>query len=194
MKDTKVSRTRNFSCVVYPESAPADWFNILEEQMIPSFVSPLHDKDINPGGEPKKAHYHVVLMFEGVKTRDQARAIFEKIGGVGCEVVNSIRGMVRYLCHMDNPEKAQYSMDEVRSLAGADYIGVCSLVVDKYRAIDEILAFCEEQGILSYRALVSYCRVNRSDWFRVLCDNGSYVVKEYLRSWRWELDREKAET
>lgn len=196
MKQKKeiVPRTRNYATVVYPESAPADWFSILESQMIPAFVSPLHDKDVNPGGEPKKAHYHVMIMFDSVKTRDQAREIFEKIGGVGCEVVNSIRGMARYLCHADNPEKAKYFMNDVRALCGADYINACSLVTDKYVAIDEILAFCESNRILSYRELITYCRINRSDWFRVLCDNGTYVVKEYLKSWQWEIDRNYSES
>lgn len=47
-------RTRNFGTVVYPESAPENWQTILSELCIPCFISPLHDKDINPDGETKK--------------------------------------------------------------------------------------------------------------------------------------------
>ena len=71
-------RTRNYATVVYPESAPSDWIDKLTECFVPAFISPLHDKDINPGGEPKKPHYHVIIMFDSVKTRDQAKEIFEK--------------------------------------------------------------------------------------------------------------------
>jgi len=129
------SRTRNFATVVYPESAPEKWQSIIEEWFVPCFVSPLHDKDINPTGEPKKAHYHVVIMFDGVKTEEQAKKLFDTIGGVGCEKVNSIRGYARYLCHLDNPEKHQYDQGNVRAYCGADYMGTIGLAYDKYKAL-----------------------------------------------------------
>ena len=58
--------------------------------------------------------------------------IFEKIGGVGCQRINVVRGYARYLCHLDNPEKAQYNISDVISLGGADYQEVISLASDKY--------------------------------------------------------------
>ena len=41
---------------------------------IPVLISPLHDKDVTPDGEIKKAHYHVIIMYGGVKTAAQAEA------------------------------------------------------------------------------------------------------------------------
>lgn len=181
-------RTRNFASVVYPESAPENWQDILAEQFVPAFISPLHDKDVNPTGEPKKAHYHVVIMFDSTKTIDQARELFSKINGVGCEKVNSIRGYARYLCHLDNPEKHQYDQSNVRSLCGADYVGTIGLVTDKYKAIGEMIDFCELNDIVSYSELLKYCRMERFDWFRVLCDNGTVVIREYLKSRKWTQD------
>ncbi len=189
-KENGKGRTRNFATVVYPESAPEKWQDILAEQFVPAFISPLHDKDINPTGEAKKPHYHVVVMFDGVKTKEQAQDLFAKIGGVGCEVVQSIRGYARYLCHMDNPDKAQYKQEDVRSLCGADYVGVVGLVLDKYKAIGEMIDFCKEYNIYSYSDLLEYCRSERFDWFRVLCDNGTVVMKEYLKSRTWSENRE----
>lgn len=182
-------RARNFATVVYPESAPADWQERLSQHFIPAFISPLHDKDVNPTGEPKKPHYHVVLMYEGKKSEEQVRAVFESIGGVGCEVVQSIRGYARYLCHLDNPEKAQYSPDDVRSLCAADYNTTIGLVTDKYKAIRDIIAYCKENDVYSYSQLLEYAMEERGDWFRVLCDNGTYVIKEYLKSRQWTLER-----
>lgn len=182
-------RTRNFTTIVYPESAPDGWQELLAEQFIPAFISPLHDKDVNPGGEAKKPHYHVMIMFDSVKTIEQAKSIFSIIGGVGCEVVNSLRGCSRYLCHLDNPDKAQYNPEDVRSLCGADYVGACSLVIDKYKAIREMIAFCKETGLVSYADLLEYCAEQRFDWFRVLCDNGTVVMKEYLKSVTWAMYR-----
>lgn len=178
-------RSRNFATVVYPESAPDGWQEILSQQFVPAFISPLHDKDINPTGEPKKPHYHVVIMFDSLKAKDQAQDIISKINGVGCEVVQSIRGYARYLCHLDNPEKAQYKQEDVRSLCGADYPGTIGLVTDKYKAIGEMIDYCKEYSIYSYSDLLEYCRMERFDWFRVLCDNGTVVMKEYLKSKSW---------
>lgn len=183
--NTADGRARNFATVVYPESAPDKWQETLADQFVPAFISPLHDKDVNPTGEPKKSHYHVILMFEGKKSKEQAEALISLFGGVGCETVNSIRGYARYLCHLDNPEKAQYNPENVRCICGSDYNGVCSLVIDKYKAIREMMQYCYDNNIVSYAELLEYCAMERFDWFRVLCDNGTVVMREYLKSKSW---------
>lgn len=181
------NRARSFATVVYPESAPVNWLDILKDYHISTFVSPLHDKDVNPGGELKKAHYHVMIMFEGKKSERQVKSIFDSIGGVGCEIVKSIRGYARYLCHMDNPEKFQYSQSDVISVS-ADYTGTVGLAVDKYIAIAEMQDFCENYDVSSFYALTNYARKHRTDWFRILCDCGSLHMKEYLKSRQWSKD------
>lgn len=181
-------RTRNFATVVYPESSPDKWMEILSDNKVPCFISPLHDKDVNPTGEPKKPHYHVMIMFDNVKTSEQAEAIFELIGGVGCEIVQSPRGYARYLCHLDNPEKSQYDPETVIQYGGADYIAIIGLATDKYKAIKEMIYWCIEQETFCYSDLLEYAAEERYDWFRVLCDNGTIVVKEYLKSLKWKHD------
>lgn len=178
-------RKRNFATIIYPESAPENWQTILSELCVPCFISPLHDKDINPDGQQKKPHYHVMFMFETLKSSEQVEEIIKLIGGVGQEIVLSTRGYARYLCHLDNPEKAQYSPDDVTMYGGADYISTIGLVTDKYKAIGEIIDFCEDNDVHCYADLLLWCRMNRFDWFRVLCDNGTFVVKEYLKSRTW---------
>lgn len=190
MSDKKSNiRTRNYATVVYPDSAPENWQDILVQHFVPAFISPLHDKDTNPTGEPKKAHWHVIIMFEGPKTQEQAETIFSTICGVGCERVNSIRGYSRYLCHLDNPEKSQYNVDDVRCLCGADYTSCIGLATDKYKAIREMMHYCIDNSIYSYSDLLLYCSEERSDWFRVLCDNGTVVIKEFLKSRSWTLQK-----
>lgn len=179
------NRVRNFATVVYPESAPENWLEILGDEKIPTFVSPLHDKDIDPQNQPKKNHYHVMIMFEGKKSMEQVAEIFKSFGGVGVEIVKSVRGYARYLCHMDNPEKAQYDQGDVRCFGGADYPSTVGLAIDRYIAIKEMIAFCDETGIVSYSDLLEYCAEERFDWFRILCDSGTVVMKEYLKSKYW---------
>jgi hypothetical protein len=185
------TRTRNYATVVYMDSAPSNWLEILESLFVPTFISPYHNLDVNPTGEIKKPHYHVLMMYDSVKTREQAAENFSKFGGVGCEVVNSTRGYARYLCHLDNPDKHQYDIDEVRSLCGADYISTITLASDKYQIIGEMQDFCERYDISSFYLLCNYARKNRTDWYRSLCDNSSYYIKEYLKSRQWSIENNK---
>lgn len=177
-----VVKTRNFACIVYPESAPSNWMEILQAQLIPCFISPLHDKDINPTGEPKKPHYHVQYVFDSVKTPLQVKALFEQFGGVGCEVINSLRGMARYLCHLDNPEKYQYNTRDVITFGCLDYNEIISTSLDKYKAIKEMMRFCVDNKIYSFAKLSFYASQYNFDWFKILCDCGSVFMKEFLRS------------
>lgn len=183
---SSAGRTRNYACVVYPESAPENWKTIAAESKIPMFISPLHDKDINPTGEPKKPHYHVMVMYDGPKTKEQADAFFKTIGGVGCEPINSVRGYARYLKHMDNPEKYQYTED-VTSYGGADYIQAIGTAADKAKAIREMMYYIEENDTVCFADLSLYASINRSDWFDCLINNGAYFIKEYIKSRTWKL-------
>lgn len=178
-------RTRNYATVVYPESAPDDWITKLQEQCVPALISPMHNRDINADGTPKKEHYHVMIMFEGVKTEKQAREVFELIGGVGVEPIKCLRAYARYLCHLDNPDKAQYDVSDVISCAGADYYSMISLASDKYSAIGEMLEFCIDNGTDCYAELLLYAKHNREDWFRVLCGSGTITMVQFLKSKYW---------
>ena len=55
---TKDGRYRQWTIVVYPESAPENWRNLLNGQTW--IESPLHDKDVNPDGTEKKSHWHIL--------------------------------------------------------------------------------------------------------------------------------------
>lgn len=182
-------RTRNWATVLYPESAPEDWREILADQHIPALVSPLHNRDLDADGEQKKPHYHVMLLFDGMKTQAQAIEVFKKIGGVGAEMVASVRGYARYLIHADSPCKAQYDANEVSSFSGANYLDLISMPADKYTAIAEMIDYAEEKGILSFAELVLYARNNRKDWFRILCDSGSAMLIQYMKSRYWQINK-----
>ena len=177
---------RNWSTIVYPESAPDGWINLLVGYKVPCFVSPLHDLDLKEdgSGELKKEHYHVMVMFEGNKSRSQMEEIFSSFGGVGAERVESQRGMARYLCHLDDPDKFVYSTAQVQSFCGADYDHVVNLPKDRYNAVREMIIYCIDHGVTSYASLLTYAMYHNNDWFRSLCDNSSFVMKEFIRSLR----------
>lgn len=179
--EVKIQRTRNYACIVYPESAPVGWLAQLQDLHIDFAVSPLHDKDINPYGELKKPHYHVMLMYDSVKTKVQAIESISSFGGVGCERINAIRNYARYLCHLDNPEKWKYKESDVIT-SGVDYYDLISLPSDKYGIIRDMMHYCYEHCIIHYCDLLDYASKEHDDWFRILCDSGTLVMKEFMRS------------
>lgn len=179
-------RTRNYAFLVYPDSAPPNWMEILSDTHCPAFVSPLHDKDVNPDGELKKAHYHVMLLFDSVKTTDQAQAIRDAVGGVGWEKIASQRGYIRYLCHLDNPEKHQYSKQDVKSFGGLNYMSMVSLPTDVDAMLDDMTRYIDLNQVFSFRAFAAYCRDYNPDWSYVLKHSGSYYIKEYIKGLAWD--------
>lgn len=183
-------RYRNYATVIYPESMPEDALDIIREWKIPCFVSPLHDKDINPTGEAKKPHYHVLIMFEGVKTQEQVKDLFDQIGGVGVEVVASLRGYARYLCHLDNPEKVQYSPEDVLQCSGSDYHSICNLPTDRYRIIGDMITYIVSNHVQYFGDFMLWCMEFEPSWYRSLCDNSSYVIKEFIKSYSYAVKQE----
>lgn len=198
------TRTRNWAFLVYPESAPEDWREILERNPVPCFVSPLHDQDTwsaydeqdNPehkAGTPKKAHYHVMLMYSSVKTYEQVMELVGLLGGSTCTKIEDVKAYARYLCHLGSKDKHVYTPDDVLQFGGADYFEVIEGTADKVQAIAEMEDWCEQQGVVSYAALSSYARRERPDWYRVLVWNGRHL-KDVMQARVWEAkERAKAE-
>lgn len=175
------ARFRNFATVVYPESAPDGWLDIVSDEHIPVFVSPLHQ----PDDKDKKPHYHVLAMYEGKKSNDQVADFFKRFGGVGLLVVQSIRGYARYLCHLDEVDKPKYDVNEVISFAGADYINVIGLPVDRQKAIKEMQDFCNAYDLVSFSLLCDYAAAKRPDWHRILTESCSYYMSKWMSSRKW---------
>lgn len=183
-KNTKDERTRNWTFVVYPESAPQNWREIIEDVHVPWVESPLHDKDVNPDGEIKKAHWHVMVMFSSNKTYEQIREITLKLASPNPQKVANAKGMVRYFAHMDNPEKFQYSKNEIIAHSGAEIDTYLSATkAERYELIREMMNFINENKIIEMKDILDYSMRERfDDWFPLLCDNSAYIIDSYIKS------------
>lgn len=185
-------RTRNWSTIIYPRQSeeeetttPDNWADILAEMGIKCAVSPLHDKDLTSDGEKKKPHRHVLIAFDGVKSRQQAKEVFDRIGGVGAEPVNSLYGMTRYLTHEDNPEKAHYSTVDVLTFGGFEYKRYASTKEDEEKQtlsqMGEIFGAIEEFNLYSFSDLADYLLQEKPELFSCYRKN-AYFFANYLKS------------
>lgn len=175
MSSENTSRGRNWAFVLYKDSLDeGEPFKTLDELKTPYFLI-WHDADEEVDEEtnevkPKKEHAHLVLMFKGNKSYSKMKELTEKLGCPRPIRIENITSMVRYLCHLDNPEKHQYEADEVISGYGADYLSMASYKNDKYDIIREIIVFVNENDIRYYSDLFDYASRENERWFRALCD------------------------
>lgn len=193
-------RAKNYALVVYPEDLPVDlqvdgkWIDVLKNMGHKLVVSPYHDKDVNPDGSKKKPHYHVLMQggrlwvrFEDLK--DLVKNDFEGKGVAVPQKCSNTDGLKRYMTHIDNPEKYQYSKDDIRCFNGADVESAYKISEEgKKLAIYDILKFVQEhEEIEDYYQLLDYAMGLKADgdstWFDILLSN-SWVVERYISSRR----------
>lgn len=190
---TKDDRTRNWTFLVYPESAPKNWRDIIDEEHIPWIESPLHEKDVNPDGTEKKPHWHILVLYEGKKSYAQMKDLTDRLQTTIPQKANNAKGLVRYMAHMDNPEKVQYSKSDIIGHGGADVTGYLKPTSSsRYQLIGEMRQWIEESCCTEFFTLFDYAAEKRfDDWFPLLCDNSAYIMGEYIKSRRHSIITEK---
>lgn len=95
--------------LVYQESAPENWWEILRGSHGSYAKSPLHE----PDDECAKPHYHVIYKHSNtVRLEAMKRSIPSGVPANGyVELLAHPRNYQRYLLHLDNPEKQQWTGD-----------------------------------------------------------------------------------
>lgn len=192
MKNTKKSQksnrveSRNWVFVLYPESLPVDWLDILID--VRGVLSPLHDKDVNPDGTIKKAHYHLLLTFEGKKSNLQMEALAKQLNCPSPQICKCVRAQVRYFIHLDNPEKHQYSKQEYRSIGGFDLDTYLSKSLSEKEQeerlfVADMLKIINECDIIEYEDLLIYVMQERAEDYQLFRSN-SFVFVNFLKSRR----------
>lgn len=177
-------RPRVWTFIVYPDSAPENWREILDDEHFAWAESPLHDKDMNPDNTPKKPHWHVIMNFEGHKSEEQVKSIVAKVNGPMPKPVQSVKAMTRYMAHLDNPEKAQYPVSKIIAHGGFDLADALRPTASsRYEFIAEMIDFIIKEHVTEFVDFMQYCRKSRyDDWFPIMCDSGSFVIKEVIKS------------
>lgn len=181
------AKTRNWAFILYPDSAPDNWAEILDDMHVKALVSPMHDRDVfTDTGELKKPHRHVLVAYDGPVTEKVATERLSVFCGTRPEAVASLSSYARYLCHMDNPEKAAYEAADVMQFGGIDFFEVIQTNCDRLTAIAEMQEFCDDNDVVSFAELNRYARNNRRDWFMYLCNSATVVMRDYLKARSWE--------
>lgn len=187
---TDKRRASAWSFILYPESSPGDWIDIINDMHLEFFVSPIHDKDTDPDGEIKKPHYHVMVNYQTLKSFDQVKELTDLLKQPIPQKVHNTRSLLRYFVHLDNPDKYQYNQSEIQCFGGAD-IGEAlkPTYTEKSSMMYDIIGFIQENGITELQEIVDYSRINKTEWFQLLSES-CYFVNQYLKSARHRVKEE----
>ena len=178
-------KKRNWTFVLYPESAPTDWKEQLKLTGLMCAISPLHDKDLNPTGEAKKAHYHILLVYSGPTTYNSVAKFTASLNATIPQPLESVRGMYRYFSHKDNPEKYQYDEADIITVNGfniADLVELSKSEVNEIKA--NILRLIREIDIIEYADLIDFLTDNEMLTEYDVAVNNTFFFNSYIASRR----------
>lgn len=179
-----MNKERYWTFILYPESCPDNFKEILQKTGLCVAISPLHDKDINSDGELKKEHYHILLCFNGPTTYNKVKSITDELCGTIPQRVLSCKGIIRYFSHKDNPEKYQYNEQDIVTLNGLDLKSFNDLTLSQQLIIKkDIILLIQTENITSYNELVNrfLMNFNDRDYFQVVCSN-TFFFNSYIKS------------
>lgn len=187
-----VERYTYYATLIYPESAPSDWIEILKDFHIKALVSPLHNKDIDKDGNLKKPHHHIILIFEGLKSESQVQKIADQFGGVKVIPIHSLGAHSRYLCHTDDPDKAQYNREDVIEISGANYMECCRTndTGQQEKNLLKLTQLILDNDIVYFHEVVEKVIKEHVDWFHALTTN-SYYIKAVVMSLATQKERKE---
>lgn len=183
-KDVK---KRNWAFVLYPESAPDNWLDLLRSTGLPGAVSPLHDKDIQPTGEAKKPHYHVIICYAGPTSYNVVRKLTESLHQPIPQPLERVKGYYRYFTHMDDPDKYQYSAADILRINGFDISDYDDLTRSEVNSIkSQLIQICRELGITEYCTLMDYLLDNGLKTEFDIASSNTLFFDRYLSSSRYK--------
>lgn len=185
---------RSWAFVIYPESMPENYEEIITDTGLPLAMSPLHDKDINPTGEAKKAHYHCIVYYENPTTLKNVKEnVCDKLNGTIPIKLESMRGMYRYHIHLDNPEKYQYDDRDRKFYNGFDIDMASKLTrTEINKIIKQIHTFINDNNILEYIDLLDVLKDNDLTNLYDVAISNTLLFKSMLDSKRNKIMHEKA--
>jgi len=186
----KDDRTRNWNFILYPESAPSDWRELINETHIEWVESPLHDKDENSDNTPKKAHHHITLLYPSNKSYEQVEELTKALNAPIPIKCQSVKGSIRYMTHKDNPEKYQYAWSDIKCHGGADLSALCApTATERLQIQQDIINFVRDNDIIEFSDLIDCCQKINTDWLNVALNYSTMAINAYVKSRRHKTEK-----
>ena len=183
-------RSNKWAFLLYKESAPENYLDILEEMQVPYILSPWHDQDVDKKtGELLKAHKHGALFFDSLKSYTQVSELLTENLNTpkNVQIVLSPKGMLDYFTHAQNPDKTPYNAEDIESGAGFD---LDQFLVEQQsgRFINEVIDLINDYNFTEFQDLVIYARHNDPRLLTLIM-NRTYFFTKFIESKRYRASR-----
>lgn len=168
---------RNWQTILYLDSCNENWTKSMEmHKDIKFYVSPLHDKDINKDGTPKKAHHHITMCFKNQVRVGTFDEICAELGALKFHseqdnVVKDLTSSIEYHWHKNNPEKYQYDKGGEMYVNTTEFIPHVGTMVINY---------INDNNCWSIRGIVNKSMKDGNTKVFDYVSNNTYFIKEYL--------------
>lgn len=153
----KPLKSRWWWFIAYPDSLPTNWKDALLLTGIPFIVSPLHNLDPDDNGGLKKAHYHIIVIFDNPTTYNHVLThCCQPLNATIPNVILNLSGAIDYLTHKGLTNKAQYLSCDIECFNGSHvFLSDTEYINDVYSAIECIIF---NEHIRNMRSLLLRCR------------------------------------
>lgn len=209
-------RTRNWTVIFYPEDLPADWQAKVDRLMCRWIEGPLHDQDVytaedeaenseNKAGTPKKKHVHTLFMFDSIKSKNQVSEMMKSIFGenengaipgvLTPSPCSDRSSLVRYMAHLDHPNKAQYDVKDIKGHNGADPSEVMRFsATETIQMMIAMEEYIEHNKITELADFSRAIRYDYPEWYTILATKQTRYFSDFIRSCRHKVEREISES
>lgn len=183
-------RSNKWAFLLYKESAPENYIDILEEMQVPYILSPWHDQDVDKKtGELLKAHKHGALFFDSLKSYTQVSELLAENLNTPkkVQIVLSPKGMLDYFTHAQNPDKTPYNAEDIESGAGFD---LDQFLVEQQSGcfINEVIDLINDYNFTEFQDLVIYARHNDPRLLTLIM-NRTYFFTKFIESKRYRASK-----
>lgn len=200
-KTVKDDRSTNWAFLVYPDSAPDGWMDILAAQDIDILISPLHDPDgiaesgvSDPGGltehaQLRKPHYHVQLIYGcgHKKSRSQVEDLASKVNGVHPIKLSNKEGYAKYLLHLGDrhKNKQQWPIGTKPIIFGdIDYFELIDTDYNVQQHVKDIMQYIKDNDLKYLYQIADYASIENQSWFNTVTTKRTLFIDRYLQSRR----------
>lgn len=138
-----------------------------------------HDKDLDTEGNLKKSHTHVVLALDNSQ-EDNTICNVLGISYNYLQSISSIKGSLEYLIHLNNPDKFQYSLDEVEGDLKNKLEDYLLEAIPEHERFRDLLDIIYKERPKNLGSLVRLCLDN--GYYDLLKKN-SYILVNIIKSY-----------
>lgn len=167
--------------VVYPDSAPSNWKEMLDRYGRPWVESPLHTP------EDEKPHWHIIVDSGKKTTYERACKLCAILGCPHPRYTQYLTRDVRYLAHLDNSKKQQFDLSTEPIVAHNGFDLKKHLEgkrADRLVTMREISTFADDRGVLDFYELTeAILEVQDENMFAFVRKN-AYMVNSFLANRR----------